>query len=334
MANLLDNYLQYLRTVTGRVAAWENTPAVLPPYLSEQYALRAIALGDRWTLAIMLKQPESFRPAAFEKQLPRLLDAAKNTGLEGYLVLAEDLPAYIRARLVERQIPFVVPGRQIHWPQLGQMYRERALHGAPTAKGNVSPVTQAILLLYLNRRLTKAASAKELANAVGVSAMSASRALNEIEANNLGAVSRQGRKRQLIITEQISEVWEKARPLMKSPITRTIHLKQSSLRDMPAPKAGETALAERTMLAAPPEPVYAIYVRTWHRLMRDRNIAPDLVRDDDTCQLQLWSYDPIPFAEQGSVDPYSLYLSLENHKDERVEQAREQLKEALDDQGT
>src|SRR5690606_24485439 len=155
------NYLQYLRTVTGRVAAWENTPAVLPPYLSEQYALRAIALGDRWTLAIMLKQPESFRPAAFEKQLPRLLDAAKNTGLEGYLVLADDLPDYIRAPLVDRQIPCVEQGRPTHWTQLGQRYRERALHGAPTAKGNVSPVTQSILLRFRKRRLTKAASAKE-----------------------------------------------------------------------------------------------------------------------------------------------------------------------------
>ena len=42
-------------------------------------------------------------------------------------------------------------------------------------------------------------------------------------------------------------------------------------------------------------------------------------------QLELWSYNPKLFEKDGLVDPFSLYLSLQDIKDERVEAALEKL---------
>jgi hypothetical protein len=46
-------------------------------------------------------------------------------------------------------------------------------------------------------------------------------------------------------------------------------------------------------------------------------------QDPDVLEVEVWSYDPGPLADQGAVDPLSLYLSLKDNKDERVEAALE-----------
>ncbi|GEM_PF-3944963 len=41
-------------------------------------------------------------------------------------------------------------------------------------------------------------------------------------------------------------------------------------------------------------------------------------------EIEIWKYDPELFAREGVVDPLSLYMSLKDTKDERVEMALEQ----------
>lgn len=45
--------------------------------------------------------------------------------------------------------------------------------------------------------------------------------------------------------------------------------------------------------------------------------------EGDYVELELWSYDPHLLATDGIVDRLSLYLSLREEKDERVQQAME-----------
>ncbi|EFB40206.1 MULTISPECIES: hypothetical protein [Parachlamydia] len=46
-------------------------------------------------------------------------------------------------------------------------------------------------------------------------------------------------------------------------------------------------------------------------------------------ELEVWNYDPELFAKDGIVDPFSLYLSLQESKDERVEGALEEMMEKI-----
>ena len=52
-------------------------------------------------------------------------------------------------------------------------------------------------------------------------------------------------------------------------------------------------------------------------------------REGAAFELEIWHYDPDLFAKKGCVDPYSLYLSLKETEDERVEAALEELMEKI-----
>ena len=78
-------------------------------------------------------------------------------------------------------------------------------------------------------------------------------------------------------------------------------------------------LAKLTNLAEPEHPVYAIGYKQWQSLSLEPREGPD----DANIELEIWHYDPALFAVSGHVDPFSLYLSLRELQDERVEKALE-----------
>jgi hypothetical protein len=92
--------------------------------------------------------------------------------------------------------------------------------------------------------------------------------------------------------------------------------------------AGETALAQRSMLTPPKEPVYALWSKRWKELAKTVKTLP--IEDEGTCKIQIWRYDPNLFARENRVDPFSLYLSLQHEDDERVETALEEMMEKME----
>jgi hypothetical protein len=51
--------------------------------------------------------------------------------------------------------------------------------------------------------------------------------------------------------------------------------------------------------------------------------------ESGACELEIWSYSPQLFAEENFVDKFSLYLSLRETNDERVEMALQQMMRAI-----
>lgn len=79
------------------------------------------------------------------------------------------------------------------------------------------------------------------------------------------------------------------------------------------------------MLTEPRETVYATGREGWKKIRDSVREIP--VQDTGTCLLQIWRYDPGLFARDGYVDPFSLYLSLRNDTDERVQSALQKMME-------
>ena len=80
------------------------------------------------------------------------------------------------------------------------------------------------------------------------------------------------------------------------------------------------------MLSEPPYPEYAISRDGW-KAMERKGIEKIPVEDSDTCLLQVWCYDPKILKVAECVDPFSLYLSLQDETDERIEMALEKMME-------
>jgi hypothetical protein len=326
MKKLADQFVKYLLEVTGQtVTCRSRTSAMLPQFLVQQYHLYDITIDQRRFLGIMLEQSDDFRPAVFEKHLRQILAGAHD--LEWYCLIAEGLPAYVRQRLVERKVPFVVPGQQLNWPELGLAVQARKKKQRPLVVDTVSPATQAVLINALTGGMRVATTPKNLAAKLGYTAMTMSRALDEIEANGLGRVEHKGRERLLDFPDGMKALWKTALPYLRNPVRETVRIKESLLPKHCRIAAGETALAGLSMLVPPKEPVFAVGRQAWKKIAGHAELIP--VEDTGTCLVQLWYYDPSLFAASGRVDSFSLYLCLREEVDERVQGALEEMMEKV-----
>jgi len=324
MERLMQTFIEYISEVAGQKAVW-GTPVSekLPQYLSQLYNLFEIAIGRQRFLAIVLEDNSDFKPSAFEKHVRNILHHV--TKLDGYCLIARDLPGYVRHRLVQRRIPFVVPRLQLYWPDLGLAVQARKAKNAPIPVDTLSPATQAVLIHTLTSTITEPVKPSVLSEKLAYTSMTMSRALDEIEANNIGRVERQGRTRLLYFTENRQALWHKTLPFMQSPVRETVRIKNRLLMPTLRITAGELALAGMSMLAPPKEPVYALGRNDWKKIAGKVELIP--VEDEGTCRVQLWRYNPALFSKEGRVDVFSLYLSLYEEDDERIESALEEMME-------
>jgi hypothetical protein len=113
---------------------------------------------------------------------------------EGELIyVREQVASHQRKRLIEQRIPFIVPGNQLYLPMLGIDLREhfRKQRQRPL---KFKPATQALVLHLLLHHDDTPRTPVELAERLGYTKMTMSRALDELEAEQLCEVTREGRE--------------------------------------------------------------------------------------------------------------------------------------------
>lgn len=311
---------RYLTEMMGLKVSIEPHRAAkgMPQFIRQRYDLFDLRANGRRFLLVRPKDVQGVKPATLEKHLRHipLGDA------EGSCLLTGPLPGYVRKRLIERRLAFVIPDSQIYWPALGTVVQPRGAGSKPVNVAYLGPATQSVVLLALTGRVPEPATPKELARQLGYSAMTMTRALDEIEAGGLGQVTRQGRRRVLEFDRDKRKLWQRARPLMRSPVKRETGALKASIPAAMRLLAGESALAAKSDLAVPRTIVYAIGPDAWKRLQaRGATPIPLEAERSGTCVIQLWRYDPKPLAEGEHVDVFSLTLSLQEVTDERVEAA-------------
>lgn len=319
-----DAAVRYLAEALGTQPEVTTFPAQkeLPPYLQQRYALFLLRWEGRRFILAQPRDQAQIKPATLEKDFARLpRDGAEDIGL-----LADSLPGYLRKRLIDRRIPFVIPEYQLFWPALGVVVREKQGKARPKEVEAFTPAAQVVVLCVLNGRAHPPLSPKPLAEALGYSRMSMGRALDEIVAAEVGSEeTRRGRSRQVELPRTRQSLWQKARPFMRSPVQRELVTWERDVATNSRYWAGEFALAKESMLGPPAMPVFAIGPAGWSKLKDQLENLP--FGEAGACTLQVWRYEPEVVARDGVVDPFSLWLSLADHPDERVEGALEELLE-------
>jgi hypothetical protein len=124
------------------------------------------------------------------------------------------------------------------------------------------------------------------------------------------------------------KLWDRALPLLRTPVKRTIDVGVIT-RGLPVVDAGLTALARRTMLAAPPIATVATEHRALRRALATREVLPWAAEDEPAKRVEAWAYDPRLLTDDLTADPLSLWLSLRHDPDERVQAALGELLEAV-----
>lgn len=294
------------------VSPWEHP--TLPYFLLDAFDLAQLHVHGH--PVILAAGKEATPQNTLHKMLARLQAIA---GCR-VLYVAPQLSSYQRSRLLGDRVEFVVPGRQLFAPSLALSLAEGVSASAPPSEVLVlAHATQAMLIsLLLSGGVST--STRALARKLGYSPMTASRANRELEAAGLVTIERTGSASVLTLTDTHQSTWERAKPLMRTPVAKQLHAAGPATLFR---TAGETALAELTLLVHPSETVYAIGQNDWREIEAEFTIFPEA--DAGTFKLQVWSYRPLPWGDAPSVDPLSLILSLRDEVDERVQISLEEL---------
>jgi hypothetical protein len=318
----LERYVHDALGVSVKPTPWSGADR-LPHFLNDRYEFAQAELLGLHVLLVIDTNPEEQSPATVRKHL----DMLQTKQHANKIYVRARVTAYNRKRLIEQKVPFIVPGNQMYLPMLAIDFREhfrKIREESPT----FSPSTQVVVIYALLRDAGQVLIPAELAPRLGYSAMTMTRAFNELETASLADVTIRGRERCLRFRGDRREIWEKAQSFLRSPVNKRLFVRRTEGAET-AIRAGLTALANYSMLAPPAHTNYALSREDWKALRRRHKIVEVPAHDPDGSEIEVWWYPPALFAEHGIVDRLSLYLSLRDDHDERTEAALEETLEKL-----
>ena len=304
-------------------------PTNLPHFIIDRYAIWQGSLNGRTLLLMAIKEilpPGSGATAQYLKHRDLV---QRELGADLVLLLLDRAPNAIRRQMVDRKIGFIASGAQLYVPEAFLDLRERAPAFAIASAASISPTTQFLLLAIMQGRGLGDLNLTELADDLGVSIMSISRTLDELEALQLAKAHHVGRQRRLHMLLRGQKLWEAVQAQLQSPV-RKVRVVCAQDGEKIGPLAGTSALARYTMLAPPRTETRAILAASWKSLAVADTLRPATAFDDERIEVQTWTYDPRILARNGVIDPLSLYLSVRGSPDERVAQAAEELLETFE----
>ena len=315
MDNLLQKFERYLKETLGLTAKATEAQAGasnLPFYLQNTFKLYDLHLLDLDCLLATPREDAELTPATVKKYLQQVQDIC---GRE-VVYMQGSISTYNRKRLIEHKVSFVVPGNQLYLPLLGIDFREH-FKNVRTKALKVSPATQAVILYVLNNDITTTYTPLCLSRLMYYTPMTITRALDELETVGIGEVEVLGKERVLRFTESKTAIWEKSLTVLRSPVKKSFWTRHPN-DNWHCVKSGLTALAQYSLLAEPREPVFAISQDNWKVLGQRSEAIEFPYAEAGACRMEVWSYDPCLFDRNGTVDPFSLYLTLKDDNDERV----------------
>lgn len=326
MKRLPHDVARYLAEVLGEQVAvrpWEGEKG-LPLFLRERYTFLAARLLENPILFMAARTPDEETPATIRKHLAQAKEKAGRT----VVYVRDGVTSYNRRRLIEHRIPFIVPGRQMYLPPLGLDLRERFDQKRRPGDA-IGPSTQAILIHILLRGLDDSpVTAVHLKPRLRYSPITLSRAFDELEAAGLAESTTVDRTRELRLVAPRRTTWEKALPLLRSPVQRLAHA-TGEIHELRGLVAGLSALALRSMLAGPSNPVVAVSREDWQSCIQRGAVETLPMREPGAVDVEVWMYPPHILSDGDAVDPLSLYLSLRADADERVQGALDRLLEEM-----
>jgi hypothetical protein len=315
----LKNYLNEALNVSIDVRHWKN-PENLPFFLMDSYEFFKLSIFEQSCLLMVPKESTEITPGLISKCYKQ---AQKNC--EDCIIYAQSsLSSYNRKRLVEHNIPFIIPGNQMYLPHLGIDFREhfRKLHGK--TEKPFSPASQAVVIYALVRQTNEGLTSSHIVGKLGYTLMTINRVFTELKAAQIGEFFQEGRERCWTFSDKRT-LWKQTAPFLRSPVKKRLWLKSHQLKII----AGLTALSHLSLLAPPSLSVFAASMHQWE-IWQKLGCEELPSADGADIQLEIWNYDPGLFAKNNVVDPFSLYLSLKAKQDERIESALEEMMEKIE----
>lgn len=315
--NELKTYLKSVLGVDiGIKPLKTETLKKMPLYIASEYEIQLVNLYGHDFLLVDVKS--DFTTGRLRKHLDTIGSILDKKAI----AVIPQLEAYKRIRLIEKRIPFIIPGKQMYLPDLLIDLKEFG-NKPKELPETMRPATQFLLLYHLQIEPLEGINLKGIAEKLGYDAATITRAVHYMHQASLCTLEGV-KEKTLHFNENNRELWEKAEPLMINPVKK-IQYYSGWIDDSNLYKTNDNALAHYTDLNDDVIEYYAIRPG-YTRFIAGANCKKTAQHEGNIC-IEEWRYDPGLLAQGRFVDPLSLYLCFRNNHDERVQMALEQIKE-------
>lgn len=227
-------------------------------------------------------------------------------------------PFYIRQRLIEQGVYFVISDRYVFLP--GILINERVKKIKRTEQ-RLSPVAQYILLNFLLRQDMHEFTIQEMQSHTPYNYLAISRAVSELEEKQLLQVFKEWKTKRIYSPVSRKELWNKAMPYLTSPVKKTIY--SNEIQDESFYIGSISALSHYSFLNPDDQTTLVIWERDF---VPENQPYSEWGTPDLKYKIEIWKYSPEMGSGQGEfVDRLSLYLSLRDDNDPRVEKELENI---------
>jgi len=302
----------------------------LPLYIRDSYKIYKANLFEKSVLLLEPKDKVGYRISLIYANM----DVVRKRLGYSVVVLLNTCNALQRSRLIDKRISFIVPGTQLYLPEMLVDLREVYPFKAKEINGQLlRPSAQFLLIFHLLHSVTRYKLAeynyKSIAALTGYSPMAITLAAENL--NKLGLIDIIGTKdKSISFRYDKKELWEKVLSggLVRNPVKEKVYA-DNLPTDLQLLKCNVNALSDYSDISPGNQEYYAIEKTDYRNLVK-RDTFENLNKDEGKICLEVWKYSPGRiwgdlFRFHNSVDPLSLYISLQDSADERVEMAMEQI---------
>lgn len=228
-------------------------------------------------------------------------------------IFLESASYYVKEKLIEEGIPFVIKDKQVYLPFIGYMLSD-------SGEREIAPVH---LISFLTQKLILTAIYEKWENVtvskasviLGVSKMSVTRCYDEIEYLDIDILYLKGKSRVITVKADTRQLWERLQSVFRNPVIKRYELREDIHLEK---RAGISALSEYSLLSDNNYPTYAITKKE----ISDsgiKNMKHIRQGEEIGCVVLELGYF-IDYRHKSLEDPLSVALSLsdDERQDERV----------------
>jgi len=284
----------------------ENLKRILPLYITSNYNIILATYNEIQFCLLELVTEQNFTPDQLFKQSGLIKEKADLIPVFTF----KQVSSYNIDRYIKKRINFIIPEKILYLPDFLIDIRKQNKSKKGRRKDLVIPMAQLVLLYHLQVESLNNMTTKIVAEKLKLPYISINRAINNL--NDFGFCNLSDSKERIIIFEEDKKkLWESAFEYLQSPIEKVFKTDKEYIGKYY--RSGINALSHYTFINDEFIEYYAVPKDNL------KLIRKDLDEDFGDNMVEVWKYDPAILSSGEFVDKLSLYLTLRNSDDERIE---------------
>ncbi len=298
-----------------------NSIKGLPVSMSSNRTFYKFTNEESSFLLVKLSESEKFGAVALKKQQKQYEE--KTNMFVAYWF--EFVTRAQRDSLIKHHIAFIAGDKQLYLPFLGAALENSFRKKQEIQSEKMMPVTQSLFLYLLYECSNQKVMKKQAAEYLNVTRTSITRASEQLEKMGLISQEMNGKECYMWTAASGYELFQKAKKYLINPVQK-IYMTENCTAIQAMPVAGESALAMQSMINPSRIECFAMD-KSLEKEYSFEKLDERWEEYKKLVQVEFWKYDPKKFSKNNMVDVVSLYMSLKDVKDERIEEALDEMME-------